>query len=115
MLQKQEGKVYKRWFNRNLKNEDLKEGDLALLYSISNTKRKLKYQGMGPYQVVEITPQWLVIIVMLDGVVMECYMNGSNLKRFFEPLTIETLQAIHKEQEQNKVALAYSKERARIG
>lgn len=39
----------KRWFDRNLKNKDLAKGDLALLYSIRNTKRKLKYRGMGPY------------------------------------------------------------------
>ena len=47
----------KKWFDRNLKNKDLKEGDLCLMYSVRNTKRKLKDQGMGPYQVVEITPQ----------------------------------------------------------
>ena len=32
--------------------------------------RKLKYQGMEPYQVVEITPQGVVRIATLDGVVM---------------------------------------------
>ena len=39
----------KKWFDRNLKNKDLKEGDLCLMYSVRNTKHKLKYQGMGPY------------------------------------------------------------------
>ena len=47
----------KRWFDRNLRNKDLKEGDFCLMYGVRNMKRKLKYQGMGPYQVVEITPQ----------------------------------------------------------
>ena len=47
----------KKWFDRNLKNKDLKEGDLCLMYGVRNTKKKLKYQGMGPYQVVEIMPQ----------------------------------------------------------
>ena len=47
----------KKWFDRNLKNKDLNEGDLSLMYGIRNTKQKLKYQAMGPYQVVEITPQ----------------------------------------------------------
>ena len=39
----------KKWFDRNLKNKDLKEGDLCLMYSVRNTARKLKYQGMGCY------------------------------------------------------------------
>ena len=33
----------KKWFDRNLKNKDLKEGDLCLLYGVRNTKHKLKY------------------------------------------------------------------------
>ena len=56
----------KKWFDRNLKNKFLKEGDLCLLYSVRNTKCKLKYQGMGPSQVVEITPQGAVRISTID-------------------------------------------------
>ena len=85
----------KKWFDRNLKNKDLKEGDLCLMYSVRNTKRKLKYQGMGPYQVVEITLQGAVRIATLDGVVMEGYINGNKLKRFYGPLTLHALQTIH--------------------
>ena len=52
------------------------------MYGVRNTKQKLKYQGIWPYQVVEITPQGAVRIARLDGVVMEGYINGSKLKRF---------------------------------
>ena len=61
------------------------------MYNVRNTKRKLKYQGMGPYQVVEIMPQGAVRIATLDGVVMEGYINGSKLKRFYGPLTLHAL------------------------
>ena len=90
------------WFDRNLKNKDLKEGDLCLMYGVWNTKRKLKYQGMGPQQVVEITPQGAVRIATLDGVVMEGYIKGSKLKRFYGPLTLHALQTIHNNQKRKK-------------
>ena len=51
------------------------------MYGVRNTKRKLKYQGMGPYQLVEIMPQATVRIATLDGVVMEGYINGSKLSK----------------------------------
>ena len=86
----------KTWFNRNLRNKDLKEGDLCLIYGVRNTKQKLKYQGMGPYQVVEIMPQGAVRIATLDGVVMEGYINDSKLKRFYGPLTLHALQKINR-------------------
>ena len=92
----------KKWFDRNLKNKDLKEGYLCLMYGVRNTKRKLKYQGMGPYQVVEITPQGAVRIATLDGVVMEGYINGSKLRRFYGPLTLHALQTIHSNQRRKK-------------
>ena len=57
---------------------------------------------MGPYQVVEITPQGAVRIATLDGVVMEGYINGSKLKRFYRPLTLHALQTIHGNQRRKK-------------
>ena len=72
------------------------------MYGVRNTKCKLKYQGMGPYQVVEIMPQGAVRIATLDGVVMEGYINGSKLKRFYGPLTLQTLQTIHSNQRRKK-------------
>ena len=72
------------------------------MYSVRNTKQKLKYQGMGPYQVVEIMPQGVVRIATLDGVVMEGYINGSKLKRFYGPLTLQALQTIHSNRRRKK-------------
>ena len=45
------------------------------MFSVHNSKQKLKYQGMEPYQ-VEITPQESVRIAMLDGMDIEGYING---------------------------------------
>ena len=57
---------------------------------------------MGPYQVVEITTQGAIKIATLDGVVMEGYINGSKLKKFYGPLTLQTLQIIHNNQKRKK-------------
>ena len=59
---------------------------MALMFSVCNTKRKLRYQGMGPYLVVEIMPQGVVRIATLDGIIMDGYINGSKLMRFYGPL-----------------------------
>ena len=48
---------------------------------------------MGPYQVVEITPQVSIMIATLDRVVMEGYINKSKLKRFYGPLTLYLLES----------------------
>ena len=57
---------------------------------------------MEPYQVVEIMPQGAVRIATLDGVMMEGYINSSKLKRFYGPLTLQTLQTIHSNQRRKK-------------
>ena len=87
---------------------------MCLMYGVRNTKRKLKYQGMGPYQVVEITPQGAVRIATLNRVVMEGYINGSKLKRFYGPLTLHALQTIHKstEKERRETGTAASSRRS---
>ena len=92
----------KKWFDRNVRLKDLNKGDLCLLYGVRNTRQKFKYQGMGPYCVVEITPQVSVKIATLDGVVMEGYINGSKLTRFYRPLTLKTLQTIHNDHRRKK-------------
>ena len=92
----------KTWFDQKLKDKNILEGDLALMFSVHNTKRKLKCQSMGPYRVVEITPQGAVCIATLDGVIMDGYINESKLKRSYGLLTLQTLQAIHRDQERKK-------------
>ena len=51
---------------------------------------------------MEITPHGLVRITALDGVVIKGYINGSKLKRFYGPLTLQTLQVIHLDQKKKK-------------
>ena len=72
------------------------------MFRVHNTNRTLKYQGMGPYHMVETTPQGSVQITMLDEVVMEGYNIGSKLIRFNGTLSLETLQAIHQDNECKK-------------
>ena len=72
-------------------------------------KRKLKYQGMETYQVVEIMPQMAVQNATLDGVVIDVYINGSKLKRFYGPLMLSMLQPIYKEQVLRKIAQGEAK------
>ena len=43
-----------------------------------------------------------VRIATLDGVVMEGYINGSKLRRFYGPLTLHALQTIHGNQRRKK-------------
>ena len=89
------------WFDRNFKNKDLKDRD-CVSCMVWETQRKLKYQGMVPYQVVEITPQGAMWIATLNGVVIKGYINDSKLKRFYGPLTLHALQTIHSNQKRKK-------------
>ena len=65
--------------------------------SMRNTKRKLKYQAMGVYRMVEITSQGAIRIATLNGVIMDGYINSTKIKRFHGPLMLQTLQAIHQD------------------
>ena len=47
---------------------------------------------MGPYQICKITPQGTVRVETLDGVETVGFLNGSKFKRYYKPLTIETIQ-----------------------
>ncbi|MCO5547027.1 hypothetical protein L7F22_000468 [Adiantum nelumboides] len=58
----------KKWFDRHLKNKDIKVRDKVLMYGIRNEKKKLKYAGKGPYRVCEITPQGTIRVETLDGI-----------------------------------------------
>ena len=65
---------------------------MVLLFDVRNKKRKLKYTGMGPYRICKITPQGTVCVETLDGVETVGFLNGSKFKRYYDPLTIETIQ-----------------------
>ena len=82
----------KQWYDRQLKDKNIHERDMVLLFGVRNKKRKLKYTSMGPYQICEITPQGTVCVETLDGVETTGILNGSKFKRYHNPLTIEIIQ-----------------------
>ena len=47
---------------------------------------------MGPFKVCEITSQGTIRVETLDGVETVGFLNGSKFKRYYDPLTIETIQ-----------------------
>ena len=71
------------------------KGDLVLLYTLKNHKRKLKKQGLGPFVVNELSNAGAVRLETIDGEPMGDYINGSRLKRYEEPLTEQLLQCLH--------------------
>ena len=91
----------KQWYDRQLKDKNIHEGDMVLLFGVRNKKQKLKYTGMGPYQICEITPQGTVRVEILDGIETVGFLNGSKFKRYYDPLTIETIQ-VERDKQANK-------------
>ena len=77
------------------------KGIYALCMALETQNRNLNIGVWDPIKLVEITPQ-VVTIATLDGVVMEDYINRSKLKRFYGPLTLQTLQTIHSNQRRKK-------------
>ncbi|MCO5610456.1 hypothetical protein L7F22_064694 [Adiantum nelumboides] len=94
----------KKWFDRHLKNKDIKVGNKVLMYGVRNKKKKLKYAGKGPYRVCEITPQGTIRVETLDGNETVGFLNGSKFKRYYDPLSQEELQEMHKKREAKKQA-----------
>ncbi|MCO5557534.1 hypothetical protein L7F22_011100 [Adiantum nelumboides] len=94
----------KKWFDRHLKDKDIKVGDKVLMYGVRNEKKKLKYAGKGPYRVCEITPQGTICVETLDGIETVGFLNGSKFKRYYDPLSQEELQEMHKKREAKKQA-----------
>ncbi|MCO5559123.1 hypothetical protein L7F22_012715 [Adiantum nelumboides] len=68
------------------------------------TNGKLKYAGKGPYRVCEITPQGTIRVETLDGIETVRFLNGSKFKRYYDPLSQEELQEMHKKKEAKKQA-----------
>ncbi|MCO5581925.1 hypothetical protein L7F22_035814 [Adiantum nelumboides] len=94
----------KKWFDHHLKDKDIKVGDKVLMYGVRNEKKKLKYAGKGPYRVCEITPQGTIRVETLDGIETVGFLNGSKFKRYYDPLSQEKLQEMHKKREAKKQA-----------
>ena len=57
-------------------DKNIHEGDMVLLFGVRDKKRKLKYTGMGPFKVCEITPQGTIRVETLDGIKTVGFLNG---------------------------------------
>ena len=88
----------KKWFDRQLKDKNIHEGDMVLLFGVRDKKWKLKYTDMGPFKVCEITPQGTIRVETLDGIETVGFSNGSKFKRHYDPLTIKTIQVARDKQ-----------------
>ena len=68
---------------------------MVLLYTLKKNKRKLKKWGLGPYVIHSLLSSRAVKLATLDGEEMSTFINGSRLKKFYEPLTQSMLDQIH--------------------
>ena len=73
----------KAWYDKNLREKELHEGDLSLLFSSKKQKGKLKLTWDGPYIVHHINKNGLVLLKTFEGDLFLGYINGSKLKRFY--------------------------------
>ena len=85
----------KQWFDKNLKERNFVVGDLVLLYTLKKNKPKLKKWGLRPYVIHSLLSSGAVKLATLDGEEMSTFINGSRLKKFYEPLTQPMLDQIH--------------------
>ena len=85
----------KQWFDKNLKEQNFEIGDLVLLYTLKKNKRKLKKQGLGPYVIDSLLSSGAMKLATLYGEEMSTFINGSRLKKFYEPLTQSMLDQNH--------------------
>ena len=85
----------KAWYDKNLRLQEFKEGDLVLLYTLKKNKRKLTPRGLGPYVINTITNGGAVRLETLNGEQMTNFINGSQLLRYMKPLTDEILERLH--------------------
>jgi hypothetical protein len=75
----------KAWYDKTLRQKELHDGDLALLYNSKKHKGKLKLTENGPYVVHHINENGAVMLKTLEGELFPRYINGSRLKRFYIP------------------------------
>ncbi|MCO5581470.1 hypothetical protein L7F22_035355 [Adiantum nelumboides] len=113
----------KAWYDKNLRVQEFKEGDLVLLYSLKKDKRKLTPRGLGPYVINTITNGGAVRLETLDSLEtldrqqMANFINGSRLRRYHEPLTNEILGRLHmakNEKERKERLKVEAQEEARL-
>ena len=64
---------------------------MALLYDAKNCKPKLKSNRIKPFRVVDVTPQGTTRLETMDRIEKSTYINGSQVQKYYSPLTKETL------------------------
>ena len=90
----------KRWHDCNLHTKEFHKGTLVLVYTLKQHKCKLKLRRLGPFVINSISPSGSVRLETLDGEPMANYINGSRLRVYNEPLTMDMLNRLHAAKEQ---------------
>ena len=62
---------------------------------LKRNKQKLKQQGLGTYVIHSLLSNGAIKLAPLDGEEMPTLINGSRLKKLYEPLTQPMLEQIH--------------------
>ena len=75
--------------------KEFHKGTLVLVYTLKQHKCKLKLRGLGPFVINDISPSGSIQLETLDGDPMANYMNGSCLRVYNKPLTLEMLNRMH--------------------
>ena len=103
----------KQFHNAHIKTKDLKVGDLVLAYTLKQHTSKLKWRGMGPYVIHDISTSGALRLATLDGEQMPSWINGCGVKKYYKPLTYEMMEWLHKSKERKKRG-EHVKEQAQI-
>ena len=76
----------KRRFDKKLKKEVVKEGELALVYDSRHQKfpRKLHVRWLGPYQVTKVYDNGSLSMTTLEGEPLPTRVNGSRVRKYYE-------------------------------
>lgn len=85
----------KQFYDAHVKNKHFNKGDLVLVYTLKQHAKKLKKRGLGPFVIHEVSTSGAIQLATLNGEPMANWFSGYQLKKNYEPLTIEMLQALH--------------------
>jgi len=79
-------KQRKRRFDKKIRNEDVQENDLALVYDSRHQKflGKLHVRWLGPYLVTKVYENGSLSMSNLDGEPLPTRINGSRVRKYHE-------------------------------
>ncbi len=93
----------KSFHDARIKTKEFKTGDLVLAYTLKQHTSKLKKRGMGPYLIHDISTSGALRLATLDGEQMPNWISGCRVKKYYEPLTLEMLERMHKAKERKRL------------